>query len=355
MKGPGLSELRVIPTIRSSNFERQVEGSDRVVIYTSKHEDLDISSMPPRSRQVGLVTAWTWAFRQRWTVVELPEPLWLRALPLTISMGVALRIAGLIQRRRTIIVTYALENNTPRRLLRGLPPATRPIFFQLLRLFCGFVYDRVAFGSDAAHRCYCEVKILSSKCATAIFSNLLPPCPKETDVTKRQIIAFVAALEERKGLRTLLNAWRLANLADWGWMLHIAGSGPLGATVLDAASTDSSIHYLGELDRGQVHRLFAESSIVVLPSHPEGRWTEQIGLSIVEGLAHGCHVVTSSDTGLADWLIKRGHTVLPSGFAPDDLGRALRLTCSKLVDPAAIRSSLPSNDGRTTAEKWMYQ
>jgi glycosyltransferase involved in cell wall biosynthesis len=177
----------------------------------------------------------------------------------------------------------------------------------------------------------------------------------EIDVIKDRKIAFVAALEKRKGLAALLDAWALAGLAQNGWTLHIAGSGPLLATVNKAAMADSSIHYLGNLDRGRVHALLAKSAILVLPSRPEGRWREQIGLSIVEGLAHGCQIVASSDTGLAEWLAARDHAVLPSGFTTDDLADALRMASSKPMDPAIIRSSLPSNDGRASAERWMYR
>jgi glycosyltransferase involved in cell wall biosynthesis len=350
-----LSELRVIPTIRSSNFERQCERPERTVIYVARYEDLDQSSVPVGARQVKLMMAWTWAFRRRWKVVELPEPLWLRMLPLTMSVGVAVRIAGLIRRRRAVVAAFALENNSLEQLVRGLPPPTHRVALGLLRLFCRLTYDRIAFGSDAARRSYSEVGLFESQCETAIFHDLLPPCPLEIDLIKGRKIAFVAALEKRKGLASLLDAWELAGLAQNGWTLHIAGSGPLDAAVIKAAMANSSIHYLGTLDRGRVHALLAESAIVVLPSRPEGRWKEQIGLSIVEGLAHGCQIVASSDTGLAEWLAARDHAILPSGFTTDDLVHALRMASSKPMDPIIIRSSLPSNDGRASAERWMYQ
>jgi glycosyltransferase involved in cell wall biosynthesis len=350
-----LSELRLIPTIRSSNFERQCNRSERVVIYVDRHKDLDESSVSAGARRVGPMMAWTWAFRRRWRVVELPEPLWLRALPLTMSLGIAARVAGLIHRKRVIIATFALENSTPRQLLRGLPPSTHRIAFGILRLFCGFAYDRIAFGSNASHHCYNQARLLESKCETAIFPDLRPPCSMEIDVIKSRKIAFVAALEPRKGLGALLDAWKLTGLGKNDWTLHIAGSGPLQAAVIKATKGDPSIHYLGPLDRVQVHKLLAESMMVVLPSQPEGRWKEQIGLSIIEGLAHGCQIIASPDTGLADWLAKRGHAILPSGFTVHDLASALRMSSSKLMDPAIIRSSLPSNDGRASAEKWMHR
>jgi glycosyltransferase involved in cell wall biosynthesis len=53
--------------------------------------------------------------------------------------------------------------------------------------------------------------------------------------------------------------------------------------------------------RARVHEAMRESSVLVLLSQPHGHWREQVGLPIVEGLAHGCEVVTTSETGLASW------------------------------------------------------
>jgi glycosyltransferase involved in cell wall biosynthesis len=92
-----------------------------------------------------------------------------------------------------------------------------------------------------------------------------------------------------------------------------------------------------------------------LPSRREGRWREQIGLSIVEGLAHGCHIVATPDTGLSEWLRLHGHDVLPNEFTVADLTAALRDAARNQLDPAAVRASLPPLDCRVRAENWMRQ
>jgi glycosyltransferase involved in cell wall biosynthesis len=94
---------------------------------------------------------------------------------------------------------------------------------------------------------------------------------------------------------------------------------------------------------------------VVLPSRREGRWREQIGLSIVEGLAHGCHVIATPDTGLAGWLSRHGHDVLPEDFTVADLVGAMRQAADTRLSPAMVQESLPAVDGRISAEDWMYQ
>ena len=53
---------------------------------------------------------------------------WLRALPLTVSVGLAVRLSDLVQRRRTRIVTYGMENSDPDVLLAGIPRPLHRLF-----------------------------------------------------------------------------------------------------------------------------------------------------------------------------------------------------------------------------------
>lgn len=349
-----MAELLIFPAIRSADFERIQDRPDRVILYGRRIEDLDPVSVPSSARHVTAWTAWTWAFRQPWRVVELPEPLWLRALPLTMSVGLAVRLADLLRRRRTTIVTYAIENREAEHLFRGLPRSRQGLGFGFLRMLCTIVYDRFAFGSEASQRCYQDTRTLPRRCATASYLDMLPECPKETDVAKEPLVAFVGALEVRKGVPSLLDAWARSGLGARGWTLQVAGSGPLRDLVESAAATDPSLRYRGALSRSDVHGLLAEAAVLVLPSRPDGRWKEQIGNPINEGLAHGCQVVATPDSGLAGWLAERGHRVLPPQFTTADLSEALRRAVADERDPAEVRRSLPDAPGRARGEEWLY-
>jgi glycosyltransferase involved in cell wall biosynthesis len=349
-----VAELLLFPAIRSADFERIRDRPDRVILYGSRIEDLDPVSVPSSARHVNVWTAWTWAFRRRWRVVELPEPLWLRALPLTMSVGIAVRLADLLRRRHTTVVTYAIENREGEHLFRGLPRSRQGLGFGFLRMLCAIVYDRIAFGSAASQRCYQDTRTLPRRAATSVHPDMWPECPKETDVAKDTTIAFVGALEVRKGVPFLLDAWTLSGLGARGWTLHIAGSGPLRESVESAAAADATLRYRGALGRSEVHALLAEAAILVLPSRPEGRWKEQIGHPINEGLAHGCQIVATPDTGLAHWLDEHGHLVLPSQFTASDLAEAICRAVGGERDPAVVRGSLPTAPGRARGEEWMY-
>jgi glycosyltransferase involved in cell wall biosynthesis len=346
--------LRVLPEARSAHFERSRQAPDRVTIYVSRYRDLDPSSMWPGTRQVGLASAWLWAFRRRWAVVQLPEPLWLRALPLTLSVGLAVRLSDLVFRRKTWIGTYAMENNDSSALLRGIPGGAHGVLFGIVRILCGIIFDRVALASAAANDCYLELRLLPKKGRTALFDDLPQECRSES-ARKVRRVTFMGALEPRKGVPDLLRAWTKSGLGADGWELALAGAGPLADEVARAAEGDPSVTALGMIDRGEMHELMASTSVVVLPSRRDGRWREQIGLPIVEGLAHGCHVVATPDTGLSEWLRRHGHHVLPDQFTVADLATALCDATRNPLDPSAVRAALPAQDCRIRAENWMRE
>ena len=91
----------------------------------------------------------------------------------------------------------------------------------------------------------------------------------------------------------------------------------------------------------------------MLPSQPRPRWREQVGLPIVEGLGRGCLVVTTSETGLAEWLTAHGHYVVSP---PDDAAAfsdALSRAIADTRSPMSVVADLPAVDGRAAAEAWM--
>jgi glycosyltransferase involved in cell wall biosynthesis len=356
MTTPPTHYLRFVPDVRSADFERSRNPDGRVLIYGTTKGDLDRSSLTGEVRKVNILTAWTWAFRRRWSVVELAEPLWLRALLMTCSLGLAVRLSDRLTGRRTLVVTYAIENNDPARLFRLLPLPARLLVTTAIRWISGLVYDRIAFGSPAAELCYRVSRVLPSSCDTAHFLELQPLCrcrPDDDAAAEKGSVVFVGAFEERKGVPDLLAAWATLPAAERNWTLTIGGAGPLAAEVQLAADNDPTIDLRGRLDRDDIHALLRRSSVLVLPSRHDKRWCEQIGLSVVEALSHGCRIVATPDTGLALWLREQGNVVLPPGFTTGDIAAGIvsAIETGAASDPAR---GLPSEDNRILAEDWMY-
>lgn len=346
--------LRVIPELRNSHSEQSRRFASSQIIFVNVKPDLEPAALPGHPRQVSIRGAVALAVRGKWDIVEIPEPFFLRALPLTIAVGLATRVGDIVHRRRTIIVTYAIENNDADILFRGMPRMVRRALLLVLRTIFTYVLDRIAFGSPGAQSSYLAAQILGSRCAVALMNELPQACHLEPLLAKEHLAAFVGVLEPRKGLDRLLSAWTQTEATKNGWHLVIAGQGSLQPAVEAMALREPSVSYLGAIGRADLHDYLSRSCLVILPSSKEGRWREQIGLSIVEGLAHGCHIVTSSDTGLAPWLALHGHSVVPAARSLNQLVEALNLAMAHPLDPACTLSTLPKLQGRWQAEDWMY-
>ena len=92
--------------------------------------------------------------------------------------------------------------------------------------------------------------------------------------------------------------------------------------------------------------------VLVLPSQPSPTWREQVGLPIVEGLSHGCTIVTTdgdraSPTGWSAHGTRRRRTTDPASPScwPVDRHRARRARRT-----ADVLADLPARDGRLAAD-----
>jgi len=128
---------------------------------------------------------------------------------------------------------------------------------------------------------------------------------------------FVGRLTEDKGVDTLLEAWRVADVAT---TLTIIGGGPLEAYVRKTAAADPSIRFLGPLPREALFEEMARSLAVIVPS----RWYEGCPLTILEAFACRRPVIAAGHGAMAEVVTDgvTGLTFRPSD--PVDLADALR-------------------------------
>lgn len=93
-----------------------------------------------------------------------------------------------------------------------------------------------------------------------------PVCVPDGPVTpwepRKNQMLFAGRLEELKGLRTVLEAWRL--LGDTAPTLLVVGEGPLGDWA--RAQNLPNVRFLGQLSRTELHARMAESRAVVAAS-----------------------------------------------------------------------------------------
>ncbi|MCL9664420.1 glycosyltransferase [Curtobacterium albidum] len=283
--------------------------------------------------------------------LEVPELLWARELPRTLALLVVHKSTS---RRSAARVFYAIENNDPATALLGSRKVPK-WFSALLRAGIGFaarwLIDAVVYGSEGSRRAYQGLPLVRGLKSTLI--EELPGRPTKCAPLKdRRDAVFVGALETRKGVPALMDAWETIEADHPGRQLRIIGNGELAFEVRTWSDKNPAQRsFLGQLPHSQVHDVLTQSAVLVAPSLREGRWREQIGLPIKEALRAGVTVVSTPDTGLADWLTKNGHHVVQS----EALAGALAAALSAPLDPAEVIRSLPRFDGRVAADHWLRQ
>jgi glycosyltransferase involved in cell wall biosynthesis len=131
---------------------------------------------------------------------------------------------------------------------------------------------------------------------------------------------YLGRLEPHKGIDDLLAAFRLMRADRGDVFLIIAGSGSLAEKIVEAATKESSIFYLGRLSDNEVWEAYALADIVVLPSHFEP-W----GLVVNEALAAGRPVIVTDRAGCVPDLVAGKETglIVPAG-APMSLSHAMK-------------------------------
>lgn len=327
-----MPSLRILPNLRSSVVEEK--PADQVLLFTSRLGDSDaaLSTSPT-------VLPFTWPrllraiARPDLELLEVAEPLWLaewvRALRYVVLLKVLRRL--LPGRSRVAVATYAIENldvrerlsfpsldSRPRLGAAATAAVTRAVGVSLLTL------DLVAFGTTGASENYRRAFGWALRRTThAVLPPQLGPCrvcgPDAARATHRDpTVLFLGAPSERKGFPVLLSAWVASAAAEGGWSLLVADPDGAGAPELPPGVAVRSP------TREAVHEMLRAAAVVVMPSVRRPRWREQIGLPLVEGLAHGCRVVTTTETGLADDLREHPLVTLTTPGDARSLGDGLR-------------------------------
>jgi len=142
------------------------------------------------------------------------------------------------------------------------------------------------------------------------------------------IVGFAGQLIERKGLDTLMKAWRILEAGETPPLLRLAGEGPLRKAMETWRKT------LKHPDRVELAGLVEDMpafyqglSLLVLPS-----WVEGFGLVAAEASACGLPVVATDTSSLPEIVVDGGTGRLVPVNDPVALAEAIRQI---LDDPAA--------------------
>jgi glycosyltransferase involved in cell wall biosynthesis len=161
-------------------------------------------------------------------------------------------------------------------------------------------------------------------------------------------VLFVGTAEPRKGLDVLLEAFTEVAREDADVELWLAGQAGWGVgpfvTQLDEHPFKSRIRRLGYVNDGVLPALYRQARVVAYPSRGEG-----FGLPVLEAMACGASVVTTSGTVMAEVAAETARLV-PIGDAPS---LAAAITAG-LSDDEAERVT-NGERARTRAERFTWE
>ncbi|PPF85567.1 glycosyl transferase family 1 [Subtercola sp. Z020] len=351
--------VRLYESVRTAHLERAHELQPASILYRVKRYDFeDTLARGLHLVRVGPLSGALLIARSRIETLEINEPLMLSSLASTSLALLALKVRHALGGKRTTVVTYAIGNTDPFAVTTHQRPRTR-LRRKVERRLARWVWnrvDRAAFGTSAAQQTYENVL---GEVALGSNSLVIPalPAPAPTAAASSRVdgrVIFVGAFSERKGIRVLLDAWPHVTRLRPGATLTIMGKGILEDSVLAVARLFEGITVEIDPDRGRIAQALDEARVLVLPSQPSPTWREQVGLPIVEGLSHGLAIVTTEETGLADWLSAHAHAVVTDPASSPELAVAIvqLLDDDRAVDD--VLQALPARDGRLAADDWMF-
>jgi len=349
--------VRLYDSVRTAHLERAHEQVPATIVFRTRRYDFDaglargLDLVPGRALSMVVTLA-----RSAVSVLEVNEPLMRSGLGRSALAVLTVRATAALRRRPVRVVSYAIENRDPFAPPPGgrLRSRIRRAAEVRLSRFVAASLDRLAFGTADAEQLYAAVLGRQLAGTTTELVPALPaPCGCPDGVRHPDGVLFLGALDERKGVRLLLEAWPELARVHPAAHLTVVGKGPLESAVRALADADDRVQLVVDPPRSGVHAALRRAAVLVLLSQPRPTWREQVGLPLVEALAHGVAVVTTTETGLSTWLSGHGHTVLAPTASPAEVAKSIAGALVARRSAASVVADLPAVDGRLAADSWL--
>jgi len=146
--------------------------------------------------------------------------------------------------------------------------------------------------------------------------------PRQKKVIRRNELnlLFVGRLEEQKGIKELLKAYRKIKRDYPKVSLRIVGKGPFRSVIEKQGIKTETFPY------SKMPAIYHQADIFVLPSKPTNNWEEYYGMALLEAMASGLPVVTT-DCGAIPEVVGGAALISPHSQA-EKLYSSLKLMIS---------------------------
>ena len=146
---------------------------------------------------------------------------------------------------------------------------------------------------------------------------------------KSKKILYIGRLEKRKGVKYLLDAFKLLSDDDNSYRLSIAGVGPDKEKLEQYVEKEfiKNVKFLGYIDEKTKLKLLSEADIFCSPA----LYGESFGIVLLEAMAKGCVVVAGDNSGYQSVMTGRGKISLVNPKHLEDFARRIELLATDEV------------------------
>ncbi|MEN3044919.1 MAG: glycosyltransferase family 4 protein [Candidatus Hydrothermales bacterium] len=172
---------------------------------------------------------------------------------------------------------------------------------------------------------------------------------------KEKKVLFVGRLVERKGVKYLIEAFKIFSQKYSDYKLCIVGDGPLKNDLFKLTSElkiDEKVNFLGFVDKSVLLKEYLTSSIFVLPAIFDSKGdTEGLGVVLIESMYFGTPVIATSVGGIVDIVID-GY----NGFLVKEKDvTGLALAMDRLVSDSTLQEKFVKNAKEFVNKNFSWQ
>jgi len=175
----------------------------------------------------------------------------------------------------------------------------------------------------------------------------------DADGREPDAVLTVARLIEKKGLPDLVSACGLLARRGVAFRLDVVGHGPLRGE-LEAAAAREGVHavFHGALPHERVLALYRRATVFCLPSVvAESGDRDGLPTSVLEAMALGLPVVTTSLNGLGEAVVHERTGLVVPGRDPEALAGAL----ARVLGDSGLRATLAAAARRHVEERFSLE
>lgn len=202
--------------------------------------------------------------------------------------------------------------------------ASMLVMHRLLRTWTDKI-DRFIVLTDYEHSVFVKGGLDSQK--ITLKPNFVHPDPGAGDGQGGYAL-FVGRLSPEKGVDVLLEAWKGLDIP-----LKIAGDGPLGSVVAQAAQSMPQVEWLGRRPRQEIFELMQKAAFLVFPSVTY----EGFPMTLAEAFATGLPVIGSNYGSMPQVIKENQNGLLFEVRNPADLAQKVQWLASQPHTLAEMR------------------